>query len=190
MTDAKESVNGKENEIYEEFPYPKLIKLFDFYFPKTPEHEKINWRKILRVWAKWAPWLAILLMILPCCIIPRESNVGPFAFVALVGSFLNFVYYLVLACFAKLIKRSPQVLLALTPRVPFICFVILSVCQLVASTVKPEGIHSEWEKRHEKRALRREERRKMFTDNETWGNPSRLDQTNADTFPTSTSEEP
>ena len=142
------------------FPTPKLIKLFDLYFPKTKGHQEINWRKILQAWAKWAPWITILLLILICSIsVYGNEGIGPFAFIAFVGSFLNFVYYLVLVCFAKLVKRSPQVLFALMPRVPLVCFVILSVyCQLasISDRVSRRKVDIEpWKERHEESAQRR-----------------------------------
>jgi hypothetical protein len=130
MTDVKES-SSKENEIIEEFPYPKLIKLFDFYFPKTEGHEKIDWRKILRIWSRWAPWITVVLLILISCFTLQENTVAFFAVFSLFGCILNFAYYLVLAVFAKLVKRSPRVLLALTPRVPLAVILMLCIMQLL-----------------------------------------------------------
>lgn len=137
MTDSKEVLKDEETEI-PEFPYPKLIKLFDYYFPKTKGHKKINWGRILQVWALWAPWITVLLLILICCFMGQDHVMSGFAFVAFVGSFLNFVYYLVLAIFAKLVKRSPRVLLALTPRFPFVFLVALSLLQLLYSVGDPK----------------------------------------------------
>jgi hypothetical protein len=47
-------------------------------------------------------------------------------------SFVNIAYYLVLAAIAKFLKRSPQVLLALTPKMSSWLLIILTVFQLGA----------------------------------------------------------
>ncbi len=160
MANEKESSNSEEMEIYEEFPYPKLIKLFDFYFPKTKGHEKINWRRMLKVWAKWAPWIAIFLMILIVFFIRQDNVVAYFAFVALIVSFVNFAYFLVLAGIAKLVKRSPRILLALTPRAAIICVFLLSIGQLLHYFSQDKSLKDDKKVAQQERVNRIEERAK------------------------------
>lgn len=121
MTESKETLKNENEEIDGEFPFPKLIKLFDFFFPKQKGYKPIDWRGKLKIWALWSPWLTLTLLIVILCFLVGndpfidESKVGVVAGLCLIGSLIKSLYYFGVAIVAKCLKRSPVVALSLAP---------------------------------------------------------------------------
>jgi len=121
MTESKENLNGEKVEVYEEFPFPKFIKTFDFFFPRQKGYKPIDWRRKLRIWALWAPWVTIISLFIILCIVGLNDPDVPGMKVTWIGLFLLLVstlkaiYYFGVAIIAKFLKRSPIVPLSLAP---------------------------------------------------------------------------
>lgn len=130
MKDPHEIFDEEDKMILEVFPYPNWIKLFNYFFPKTEKHKPIDWRKRIKTWASWAPWLTIALFIVILFIAYGRGEfdgISIFAGVLLIPCSIRFVYLLCLAVFAKCLKRSPTSALCLMPVPPLFSVGLLCV---------------------------------------------------------------
>jgi hypothetical protein len=137
MTESKEPLKIENGEVYEEFPFPKLIKSFDFFFPKQKGYKSIDWRKKLKIWSLWAPWVTIASLFVILCFIGmndpdmRGQKVVWIAFFLLFLSFVKALYHFGVAIVAKCLKRSPVVALSLAPVTALWSVGILCVLQIM-----------------------------------------------------------
>ncbi len=135
MTKPTEIFDDEDKMILEVFPYPKWVQLFNYFFPKTEGYKNINWRKHLKTWSRWAPWMTIVLllgMLVFCASVPFEG-LGVISLILFVPCFLRFIYLLVLALIAKCLRRSPITALSLTPLPALCALIILNVALLFCS---------------------------------------------------------
>lgn len=148
MTEKTEFFDEEEKMFLEVFPYPKWVRLFNYFFPKTEGYKSINWRKHLKTWSRWAPWLTMFLLlgILVFSAIVREG-LGLFAAILFIPCFLRFLYLLVLALIAKCLRRSPITPLSLMPLPPLCAVGILSICFLFCSIFADGSDSSEKQKK-------------------------------------------
>lgn len=126
MINHTEPFDEDDKMILEVFPYPKWVQLLNYFFPKTEGYKSINWRKHLKTWSRWAPWLAIFLllgMLVFCVTVPFEG-LGVISLILFVLCFFRFIYLLILAFIAKCLRRSPITALILTP-LPALCALII-----------------------------------------------------------------
>lgn len=139
MTELKEPLKIENEEIYEEFPFPKLIKTFDFFFPKQKGYKPIDWRRKLKIWSLWAPWLTIVLLIVILVFIGENDRDKPGQKVMWIACFLLIVstikalYYFGVAIVAKCLKRSPVVALSLAPVTALWSVGLLCILQIILS---------------------------------------------------------
>lgn len=135
-----------------EFPFPKLVKTFDFFFPKEKHSKDIFTMENLRRFGPKAPilGLAVLIGLFSWCIIDamkleaENSNSTAaclwFGTVALIFAIAKYLWWLVVAVFSKIAGRSPTVCLAMTASGPLQALAISCavhfiglICRLLAT---------------------------------------------------------
>jgi hypothetical protein len=141
MNDSKLPFEGQSIASMDAFPFPKLIQLFDYFFPKKPGAKELLTMENLKRFAPYAPFLALGLMFLMFVWIAIDkiyiSNetlaiwLSSFVGMGLVMSFLGLLKWLGLALIAKGVRRSPSVALAMTIVVALRAIVLLSLIHLL-----------------------------------------------------------
>jgi len=102
-----------------DFPYPKLIRTINYFFPKEEGARDVLTIKNLKKFSRYAPFLALGITALLLCLLIRDLNIvmntkacPVFAicifwdFGGFLLSFTTFLYWLGAATVAKLAKRS------------------------------------------------------------------------------------
>jgi len=134
----------------EEFPFPKLVKTFDFFFPKEKHSKNFFTMENLRKFGPKAPFLGLIILmgVFSWAVVDSMdyANSGITAFCMLAGvaavifATAKYLFWLVLAAFSKIARRSPVVCLAMTASGPLqalaiscIVHFIGFVCKLIAS---------------------------------------------------------
>jgi len=135
------STTDENSFTYEPFPFPKLIRFFNFFFPKKAGAKEVLTMENLRRFAPYSPFLAIGLLFLMFVMIPVDSIyikdrsiadcLSALDCIGLFLGLLGFAKWLILALFAKVVKRSPSVALAMTSLVPLWAFGLLSLIHLL-----------------------------------------------------------
>ncbi|MBX9744374.1 MAG: hypothetical protein K2X08_04090 [Chlamydiales bacterium] len=149
MTESNEIFDEEDKMILEVFPYPKWVQLFNYFFPRTEGYKSINWRKHLKTWSRWAPWLTIFLLIGILFFGAATGLIGfaTFSLILFVPCFLRFVYLLVLALIAKCLRRSPITALSLMPFPALCALIILMFSFLIYSIFADDSGASEKQKK-------------------------------------------
>jgi len=145
-----EKLNSLSQE--EEFPFPKLVRLFDFFFPKEKGSKDIFTMANLRKFGPRAPILGLVIMIglaawILCDAVKAESIgshsrlfSGIVTMIFLVMAIVKYLWWLAIAVLSKIARRSPVTCLAMTAVGPLEALAISCIahgigfiCRLIAT---------------------------------------------------------
>lgn len=135
----------------EEFPFPNLVKMFDFFFPKEKHSKDIFTMENLRKFGPKAPILGLIVLLWIFLWVffdglkmqSTHSNsaaiCGVIGAVVFIFGIAKYLWWLVMAVVSKIARRSPVVCLAMTASGPLqalaiscIAHFIGLVCRLLA----------------------------------------------------------
>jgi hypothetical protein len=124
MSEQPPKVENPESFSTEIFPYPKLVQTFNYFFPKEDGAPDIFTMKNLKKFAPYAPFLTLGLLILVLASILRdclwaEESVRFATYICtdtllFLVIFIEYLYWLWVSLFAKIVRRSPSIPLVMS----------------------------------------------------------------------------
>lgn len=144
MIDQNPKNKKPEEYLFEVFPYPRIIQLFNYFFPQKRGTRNIFTMENLRKFSRFAPYLTIVILIVIFLSFMRSGFIlqhaeeakkthlqfRGFLYIILDGVFFIFVliqylWWLGVSLFTRLLKRSPAFPLVISFIKPIQAFGVL-----------------------------------------------------------------